>query len=44
MSDFGSSVADKKRIVIKNPDGSYSHCMNIIKILQVINQEKEILQ
>ncbi len=29
MSDFGSSIRKKRRIIIKNPDGSYSHCNEI---------------
>jgi hypothetical protein len=33
MSDFGSSIAEKKRIVIRNPDGSYSHCK--VTLIQV---------
>lgn len=28
MSEFGSSIANKKRIVLKNPDGTFSHCKN----------------
>lgn len=27
MSEFGSSVAEKKRLIIRNPDGSYSHLL-----------------
>lgn len=26
MSEFGGSVLEKKRIIFKNPDGSYTHC------------------
>ena len=26
MSTFGSSIAEKRRIVIKNPDGAFMHC------------------
>lgn len=26
MSTFGASIAEKKRIVIKNPDGTFMHC------------------
>jgi len=28
MSEFGGgSIKEKKRIIFKNPDGSYTHCM-----------------
>jgi hypothetical protein len=29
MSEFGSSVPEKKMLIIKNPDGTYSHCKYI---------------
>ena len=41
MSAFGSSIAEKKRIILKNPDGSYSHCIYLF--IKATNMEKEIL-
>lgn len=26
MSQFGSSIGEKKRLILKNPDGTYIHC------------------
>ena len=30
MSELSSSIGDKKRIILKNPDGTYTHCRNIL--------------
>jgi hypothetical protein len=30
MSEINSEIANKKRIILKNPDGTYSHCINKI--------------
>ena len=40
-----SSIGEKKRLVIKNPDGSFMHCYKAGErdsICIVIKQEKEI--
>ncbi len=29
MSEFASSIAEKKRLLIKNPDGSVFYCKEI---------------
>jgi len=33
MSEFGVSVQEKKRLIIKNPDGSYTHCKFLLYYL-----------
>ena len=42
MSTFGSSIAEKRRIVIKNPDGTFMHCYksgDVDSTLQVPNEK-----
>ena len=29
MADFNASIMEKKHFIIKNPDGTYMHCINI---------------
>ena len=33
MSDFSSTIEEKTRFIVKNPDGSFFHCIKIKKIL-----------
>jgi len=27
MSEFGTSINDKKRFILRNPDGTFAHCL-----------------
>jgi hypothetical protein len=31
MSDINSDIAENKRIILKNPDGTYTHCKRLLK-------------
>lgn len=36
MSELASSVAEKKRLIIKNPDGSFFYCKSLkVKLIHI---------
>ena len=35
MSELASSIAEKKRLIIKNPDGSFLYCNKNLEFLYI---------